>query len=105
VKRLEGALRTAFEQLPAKDRVLLALRFDQEMSIVEIAKLTGSSVPTLHRRLDKSVKQLRMTLTASGFDPREMVQLLGHPSIALAPLLRTEVERILGPVRLSKRDG
>jgi RNA polymerase sigma factor for flagellar operon FliA len=105
IKRLQGVLRTAFEQLAAQDRVLLALRFDQDMSIVEIAKLTGSSVPTLHRRLDKSIKQLRMTLTDSGFDPREVVQLIGHPSIALSPLLRREVERFLGPVRLSKRDG
>lgn len=85
--------------------MLIALRFDQNMSMVEIAKLTGSSVPTLHRRLDKSVKQLRMALAESGFDPREVASLIGHHSIALSPLLRAEVERFLGPVRLSKRDG
>jgi len=73
--------------------------------MVEIAKLTGSSVPTLHRRLDKSVKQLRVALSESGFDPREVASLIGHHSIALSPLLRAEVERLLGPVRLSKRDG
>ena len=73
--------------------------------MVEIAKLTGSSVPTLHRRLDKSVKQLRVALSQAGFDPREVANLIGHPSIALSPLLRAEVERFLGPVRLSKRDG
>ncbi len=73
--------------------------------MVEIAKLTGSSVPTLHRRLDKSVKQLRLALTREGFDPREIANLIGHHSIALSPLLRAEVERFLGSVRLSKRDG
>ena len=88
-----------------RSRVLIALRFDQDLSMVEIAKLTGSSVPTLHRRLDKSVKQLRQALTSSGFDPREVAGLIGHPAIALSPLLRAEVERFLGPVRLSKRDG
>jgi len=105
IKRLQGVLQDAFETLAAQDRVLVALRFDQDLSMVEIAKLTGSSVPTLHRRLDKSVKQLRTALSASGFDPREVLQLIGHPSIALSPLLRTEVERFLGAVRLSKRDG
>jgi hypothetical protein len=85
--------------------VLIALRFDQDLSMVEISKLTGSSVPTLHRRLDKSVKQLRLALTHAGFDPRDVVSLLGHHSIALSPLLRAEVERFLGPVRLFKRDG
>jgi len=105
IERLQRALATAFAQIAAQDRVLIALRFDQDLSMVEIAKLTGSSVPTLHRRLDKSVKQLRLALTGAGFDPREVANLIGHHSIALSPLLRTEVERFLGPVRLFKRDG
>lgn len=103
--RLERALQAAFAGIAAQDRVLIALRFDQELSMVEIARLTGSSVPTLHRRLDKSVRQLRLALSQSGFDPREVAGLIGHPSLALSPLLRAEVERFLGPVRLSKRDG
>ena len=105
IARLQRALAAAFAQIAAQDRVLIALRFDQDLSVVEIAKLTGSSVPTLHRRLDKSVKQLRLALTNAGFDPREIANLIGHHSIALSPLLRAEVERFLGPVRLSKRDG
>ena len=47
IDRLQRALQTAFEQIPAQDRVVIALRFDQDMSMVEIARLTGSSVPTL----------------------------------------------------------
>jgi len=103
IERLQRALRTAFAQIPDQDRVLIALRFDQDLSMVEIAKLTGSSVPTLHRRLDKSVKHLRSALAQ--FDRRDVADLIGHHSIALSPLLRAEVERFLGPVRLSKRDG
>jgi RNA polymerase sigma factor (sigma-70 family) len=105
IERLQRTLKTAFEEIAPQDRVLIALRFDQDMSMVEIARLTGSSVPTLHRRLEKSVKQLRLALTGAGFDPREMAGLIGHHSIALSPLLRAEVERFLGSVRLSKRDG
>lgn len=105
VNRLQSALQNAFAQIAPQDRVLIALRFDQDLSMVEIAKLTGSSVPTLHRRLEKSVKQLRSALSHAGFDSTEVANLIGHPSIALSPLLRAEVERFLGPVRLSKRDG
>ena len=105
IARLQRALAAALAQIAAQDRVLIALRFDQDLSVVEIAKLTGSSVPTLHRRLDKSVKQLRVAITSAGFDPREIANLIGHHSMALSPLLRAEVERFLGPVRLSKRDG
>jgi RNA polymerase sigma factor (sigma-70 family) len=105
IDRLQRTLKKAFDHIAVQDRVLIALRFDQDLSMVEIAKLTGSSVPTLHRRLDKSVKQLRMALTNDGFDPREIAALIGHHSIALSPLLRAEVERFLGRVRLFKRDG
>jgi RNA polymerase sigma factor (sigma-70 family) len=105
IDRLQRALQAAFEQIAAQDRVLIALRFDQDLSMVEISQLIGSSVPTLHRRLDKSVKQLRAALSQAGFDPREVSKLIGHPAIALSPLLRAEVERFLGPVRLSNRDG
>jgi RNA polymerase sigma factor (sigma-70 family) len=105
IARLQRALAAAFAQIAVQDRVLIALRFDQDLSVVQIAKLTGSSVPTLHRRLDRSVKQLRLALTNAGFDSREIANLIGHPSIALPSLLRGEVERFLGPVRLSKRDG
>ena len=105
VERLERTLQLAFATIPAQDRVLVALRYDQELSIVEIARLTGSSVPTLHRRLDRTIKDLRRALTASGFDPREVAGLIGHASITLSPLLRAEVERFLGPVRLPNQDG
>ena len=105
IARLQRALAAAFDQLAVQDRVLIALRFDQDLSVVEIAKLTGSSVPTLHRRLDKSVKQLRLALINAGFDSQEIANLIGHHSVTLSPLLRVEVERFLGPVRLSKRDG
>jgi RNA polymerase sigma factor for flagellar operon FliA len=103
IKRLQGALQTAFASIASQDRVLIALRFDQDLPIAEISRLTGVSVPTLHRRLDKSVRQLRVAL--SQFDRRDIATLIGHPSIGLAPLLRAEVERFLGRVRLSKRDG
>jgi RNA polymerase sigma factor for flagellar operon FliA len=104
IERLQRALQTAFDAIPAQDRVLIALRFDQDLSIAEISRITGVSVPTLHRRLDKSVKHLRLALSRSGFDPPRVANLIGHPSITLSPLLRSEVERFLGSVRLSKRD-
>ena len=105
IERIGGALQASLDELSAQERVLLALRFDQDMSMVQIARLTGSSVPTLHRRLDKAVRLLRASLARSGLERHEIMGLIGHPSIVLAPLLRAEVEKFLGPVRLYKRDG
>ena len=54
--------------------------------MVEIAKLTGSSVPTLHRRLDKSREAARGRADASPASIRATSSsLIGHPSIALRP--------------------
>jgi RNA polymerase sigma factor (sigma-70 family) len=105
INRLQKTLQHALAQVASRDRVLIALRFDQDLSMGEIAKLMGTSVPTLHRRLDKSMKQLRSALSYAGFDPREVANLIGHPSIGLSPLLRAEVEKFLGPGRLFNRDG
>ena len=105
IDRLEKTLFAAFGALAAQDRVMIALRYDHGLSVVEIAKVMNSSVPTIHRRLDRSLKELRGALSRGGFDPREISSLIGHSTIALSPLLRAEVERFLRPVRLSKRDG
>jgi RNA polymerase sigma factor for flagellar operon FliA len=104
IDRLEGLLRSAFAALPAQDRLMIALRFDHDLSVSEIAATLHSSVPTVHRRLDRSLKDLRASLSRGGFNPREVSSLIGHSTVALSPLLRAEVEKFLGPVRLSKRD-
>ena len=105
IERLEQTLHAAFQALAAQDRVMIALRFDHGLAVVEIAKVMKSSVPTIHRRLDRCLKELRAALARGGFDPREISGLIGHASVTLSPLLRAEVERFLRPVRLSKRDG
>jgi len=105
IERLESILREGFGALAAQDRVMLALRYDHGLSVAQIAKVLNSSVPTIHRRLDRSLKELRATLSRRGVDPRDISGLIGHSTMALSPLLRAEVERFLGSVRLSKRDG
>jgi RNA polymerase sigma factor for flagellar operon FliA len=105
IERLERALATAFTGLPAQDRVIIALRFDQGLSVAAIAKVLKSSVPTVHRRLDRSLKELRAALRQANVDPRDFSGLIGHSSVALSPLLRSEIEKFPGRVRLSKRDG
>jgi RNA polymerase sigma factor for flagellar operon FliA len=101
--RLDRALHDAFAQIAPQDRLLIALRYDQGLSIVEIAKLVQSTVPTLHRRLDKSLKHLRASLQQ--FTTAEIRNIVGHSSLYLSPMLRRELESFPRPVRLSKRDG
>ena len=105
IERLERALARAFAALPAKDRLLIALRFDHGLAPPAIAKVLKSSVPTIHRRLDRSLKDLRAALRQEGVDPGDISRLIGHATVALSPLLRREIESFPRRVRLSKRDG
>ncbi|MBY0493960.1 MAG: hypothetical protein K2Y23_07070 [Cyanobacteria bacterium] len=105
VEQLQRALQAAFGQLAHKDRVTIAFRYDQDLPITQIATMTGLSAPTLHRRIDRSLTQLRTALLAAGFSPREIRDLIGHPEIALSSLLKKEIESFSGSVRLFKRDG
>ncbi len=105
VERLNRGLRKAFSGIAAADRVTIALVFDRRLPLAKVATLTGSSIPTVHRRLKKSFQQLEAALAREGFGKHEVAGLIGHPSIALSPLLRDEVERFFKRGRLSKRDG
>ena len=105
IERLEGVLAKALAELSTQDRVIIALRYDRGFSVAEIAKLRQSSAATIHRRLDASLKHLKKALLHAGFLPVEVAGLIGHSSIIVSPLLRAEVERFLGLVRLSNRDG
>lgn len=105
VERLARTLQSAIAALPDQDRVLLTLRYRHDLSIAQIARTSGLSVPTLHRRLDRTIKELKRALTNSGVAPGEAIGLIGHPTIALPPLLRAEAEGLGGPVRLPNQDG
>ncbi len=69
IERLERALAKALAKLATQDRVIIALRYDRGFSVAEIAKLRQSSVPTVHRRLDASLKHLKKELPMPAFFP------------------------------------
>lgn len=54
----------AMATLPMTYREVLALRFEEEMKISEIAEVTGSPVSTVKTRLQRSLEQLRCALEA-----------------------------------------
>ena len=67
IAELEAALKNAVAELPATDRVLLALRFEDERSMKEITRLMGfSSRFQAHRRLKSVLEALRASLNFRG---------------------------------------
>lgn len=55
-------LRQALELLPLKDKVIIELRFFEDMTFEDIAEITGESLSTVKSRLYRSLKKLRLTL-------------------------------------------
>jgi RNA polymerase sigma-70 factor (ECF subfamily) len=64
-ERLEAAL----EGLGPHDREAIALRFQEDLPLVEIARVLGVPVPTAKARLYRALERLRARLLAAG--PRE----------------------------------
>jgi RNA polymerase sigma-70 factor, ECF subfamily len=53
---------SAMAELPVIYREVLALRFEEEMKIEEIAQVTGAPLSTIKTRLRRSLEQLRRNL-------------------------------------------
>jgi RNA polymerase sigma factor (sigma-70 family) len=69
---LHRALETATARLPAADRLLLKLRFDDDLSAREIAGLLGLPTPFhVYRRLNALLGDLRRVLRERGIDQAE----------------------------------
>lgn len=57
----EIELRQALERLPLRDKVILELRYFEEMKLEEIAKITEEPISTVKSRLYRSLKKLRLS--------------------------------------------
>jgi RNA polymerase sigma-70 factor (ECF subfamily) len=62
-------LGAVLDGLAAHDREVLTLRFEEELSLKEIASLTGAPLPTVKARLYRAMTRLRARLLDQG--PRE----------------------------------
>jgi RNA polymerase sigma-70 factor (ECF subfamily) len=62
-------LAAAIAALPALDREVLALRFEQDLTLSQLASVLGVPLPTAKARLYRALTRLRQRLLAAG--PRE----------------------------------
>ena len=67
-QELHDALSTALEPLTARERLLLRYRYEDGLSVPEIARLTGARSPfVVYRELEKLLATLRASLEQVGF--------------------------------------
>jgi RNA polymerase sigma-70 factor (ECF subfamily) len=66
VRERRERLGAALEGLAARDREVLSLRFEEELSLKEIARLFGAPLPTVKARLYRAMARLRARLLDQG---------------------------------------
>jgi RNA polymerase sigma factor (sigma-70 family) len=72
------ALLAALRRLDSAERRVLRMRFQQGLSIKQIAAETGADVHALYRRLPRILTSLRSELQARRLDGGDVSSLLGH---------------------------
>jgi RNA polymerase sigma factor (sigma-70 family) len=81
------ALLAALQRLDARERRVLRLRFQQGLTIKQIAAEMGADVHALYRGLPRIFLRLRRELRAEGLDGRDVSALLGQLGDHLESLL------------------
>jgi len=76
----DEALSRALERLPPEDRVILRMRFWEDMSVADIARGLHLEQKPLYRRVDRSLTLLRKHLEAAGITRERVRSLLGSSS-------------------------
>ena len=74
---VEKLLEETLATLPLEDRLLLKLRFWQEASIADAARILGVEQRPLYRRIEKLMNDLRARLAGAGITVDQVRELIG----------------------------
>jgi RNA polymerase sigma factor (sigma-70 family) len=75
----EAAIDAALEQLEPEDRLLVRMRFWNDLGVAEIARAVGQPQKPLYRRLDTLLRELRRSLLSRGVGEEQLRELIGDP--------------------------
>jgi DNA-directed RNA polymerase specialized sigma24 family protein len=73
-------METALEAMPVEDRMLIKLRFWQEASIADAARILGVDQRPLYRRQEKLLAELRKRLASEGLSVEDVRGLVERSS-------------------------
>jgi RNA polymerase sigma factor (sigma-70 family) len=83
VEKLQRELREARQALPADDRLILSLRYDDGLSVADISRMLGLQQKSLYRRLQRILKRLRAELEARGVSAAAINTLMANAAFDL----------------------
>lgn len=75
-QRVENALNAVVEDLPSDDRILLKMKFWENMTVADISRITGMQQKQLYRKLESIGSAIRVKLTGAGVSDEDVRELL-----------------------------
>lgn len=83
-ERVCTLIRDAIGRRPDDDRLILQLRFEQGMTVAQIARAMQRDQKFLYRQLDRCMREIRAEIEKSGLAPADVLDLIGRDETFLA---------------------
>lgn len=80
-RRADQAIEEALAALPVEDRLMLRMRFWEDMSVADIARGLAVAQKPLYRRIERLLGELRDRLTRAGVTAEQLGELLDESSV------------------------
>jgi RNA polymerase sigma factor for flagellar operon FliA len=82
--RLRQLLGAAFAQMPDDDRLVLQLRFEQGMTVAQIARALQRDQKFLYRQIERRMREIRAAIEQSGVASQDVLDLIGQDEALFA---------------------
>jgi RNA polymerase sigma factor for flagellar operon FliA len=82
--RLAALMCTAIARRPDDDRLILQLRFEQGMTVAQIARALQRDQKFLYRQIERCMRDIRGEIVAAGLAPTDVTDLIGRDDAFLS---------------------
>ena len=76
--RVGALMSAAIDQLPEDDRLVLQLRFEDGMTVAQIARALHLDQKLLYRRIERRMRELRKQVESTGIAAADVLDLIGR---------------------------
>lgn len=83
-EHLAELMRGAIAKHPDDDRLILQLRFEQGMTVAQIARALQRDQKLLYRRIERCMRDIRAEIVAGGLAPADVLDLVGREDTFLS---------------------
>jgi RNA polymerase sigma factor (sigma-70 family) len=80
-RRVGRALHEAVRRMPARDRLLLRMRYEEGLKVADVARALGEDPKTLYRTLETLHRRLRRMVSERGVTSSDVGELVGRDDV------------------------